>query len=91
MEKALRRKGNRTKIYYCHPHCPSERGANEGQNKLIRRHFPKGQDFDENLTISRLKQCEDWINIYPRKCFNGKSSDEVFQEELLYNNILISA
>ena len=35
MEKALYRKGNRTRIYYCHPYVPSERGSNENGNKLI--------------------------------------------------------
>lgn len=91
MQKALRRKGDRTKIYYCHPHCPSERGANEGQNKIIRRFFPKGLDFDKQLTFAKLKACEDYINIYPRKIFNGCCSDEVFQEELKANNISIPA
>lgn len=91
MEKALRRKGNRTKIYYCHPHCPSERGANEGQNKLIRRYFPKGSDFDKTLTLGKLRECEDWINIYPRKIFSGKCAEEVFEEELIANNIRLSA
>lgn len=90
MEKALRRKGKRTKIYYCHPNCPSERGANENQNKLIRRHFPKGSDFDEILTYKKLKNVEDWINIYPRQIFDGKSADEMFYKELADNNICLA-
>lgn len=35
MEKALYRIGNRTKICYCHPRSPEERGSNENANTLI--------------------------------------------------------
>lgn len=90
MEKALRRKGKRTKIYYCHPHCPSERGANEGQNKIIRRFFPKGSDFDKLLTTKKLNICQDYLNVYPRKIFNGRCADDLFWDELNLNNIMLS-
>lgn len=29
----------RTSIYYCHPYSSWERGSNENQNKLTRRHI----------------------------------------------------
>lgn len=45
IEKSCRRKGNRTKVYYCHPYSSYERGSNENLNKMIRRFFPKGTDF----------------------------------------------
>lgn len=86
----LRRKGKRTKIYYCYPHCPSERGANEGQNKIIRRFFPKGSDFDKLLTTKKLNICQDYLNVYPRKIFNGRCADDVFWDELNLNNIMLS-
>ena len=41
MEKSLYRIGNRTKVYYCHPEAPHERGSNEVGNRLIRRFYPK--------------------------------------------------
>ena len=37
MEKACRRKGARTTVYYCHPYSSWERGSNERQNGMIRR------------------------------------------------------
>lgn len=37
MEKAKRRKGKRTTVYYCHAYAPHERGSNENMNRLIRR------------------------------------------------------
>lgn len=82
MEKALYRVGNRTKVYYCHPHSPHERGSNENCNLLVRRFFPKGSDFDSTLNKSKVKEAEDWINTYPRSLHNGKCSEELFIEEL---------
>lgn len=82
MEKALYRKGKRTKIYYCHPRTPSERGSNEVGNKLIRRFYPKSTDFDKHLNKKDLKDVEFWINTYPRAIFNGKSAMDKFSDEL---------
>ena len=81
MQKALYRVGERFELYYCHPYSSWERGSNENQNKLVRRFYPKGSDFDEPgyITRSNIKECEDWINKMPRKLFGGLSSDEVFE------------
>jgi len=81
MKKALYRVGKRTDIYYCHPYCSSERGSNENQNRLIRRHLPKGADFDKVVNKNLVKEVEDWINNYPRAMFDGKSSEMMFIEE----------
>ncbi len=81
IEKALYRKNNRTQVYYCHPYTSSERGTNEQNNKLIRRHLPKGTDFG-NLTRNDVKRIEKWINEYPRELFDGKNSNYMFQREM---------
>lgn len=70
--------GIRTKIYYCHPYSSWERGSNENQNKLIRRHFPKGYDFT-HTTVSEIQKLEDWINNYPREIFGFRSSAELYK------------
>lgn len=80
MEKALYRVGNRTEVFFCHPHCPHERGSNEVQNKLIRRFFPKGSDFDATVNRNDVKSAEKWMNEMPRKLFDGKSASEMFRE-----------
>ena len=89
MEKALYRVGNRTKVYYCHPYRPDERGTNENQNKLIRVWFPKRQNFDNIISRKNVQEVQEWMNLYPRKLFNGQCALEKFQEELEINNIHI--
>ncbi|MBO4394782.1 MAG: IS30 family transposase [Eubacterium sp.] len=81
MESSRRNKRKRTKVYYCHPYSSYERGSNENQNKLIRRHVPKGTDLDY-LTQREVDRIEEWINAYPRKLFDYRSADELFEEEL---------
>jgi len=36
-------------VFFCHPYFAYERGSNENMNRLIRRFFPKGTNFD-NVT-----------------------------------------
>lgn len=81
MEKSLYRVGNRTKVYYCHPAAPHERGSNEVGNRLIRRFYPKGSDFDKCLKRNGLKEVEYWINEYPRNIFSGQCSSDIFLRE----------
>jgi IS30 family transposase len=67
-----------TNIYYCHPYSSWERGSNENNNKLIRRHFPKGFNFDSLIKDDIINlQC--WINKYPRKLLDWRSSEDVFK------------
>lgn len=77
MERAKYRKGKRTRIYYCHPYSAYERGSNENQNALIRRHFPKGTDFSK-VSLSEIQKVQDWLNHYPRKIFDFYSSQDLF-------------
>ncbi len=63
--------------FYAHPFCSGERGSNENNNKLIRRHIPKGKSMIK-LSENKVKKIERFINNYPRKIFNGKTSKEVY-------------
>jgi len=69
----------RTKVYYAHPYSSWERGSNENANKLIRRFIPKGVDIGE-FSHERIQMIEHWINNYPRKKFNGCSSNMLLKE-----------
>lgn len=73
IEKSRYTKGNRTMVYYCHPYSSYERGTNENINRMIRRFFPKGTNFDL-ITKQQVQLVETWINHYPRKIFGGISS-----------------
>lgn len=65
----------RTQIYFCHPYSSFERGPNENSNKLIRRWVPKGSSIAD-YSDDDIKHIQDWINNYPRKKFNGLSTNE---------------
>ncbi len=67
----------RTKMYYCHPRSPGERGSNEKQNQLIRWFFPKGTDFT-TIQNRKIQQATDWINNYPRLLLGWHTSGELF-------------
>ena len=69
--------GQRTKCYYCHPYSSYERGSNEKQNQMIRRHFPKGTNFDL-VTEDEVEKVMVWLNRYPRKILDWASSQKHF-------------
>lgn len=79
IEKSCRRKGNRTKMYYCHPYCSSERGSNENLNKMVRRMIPKGVNIGK-IKASDIQKVEDWMNNYPRRIHGYKSAQMVFEQ-----------
>ena len=81
MEKSALADGKRTEIYYCHPYSSWERGSNENNNRLVRRHIPKGEDFDP-VTDEEVAYIEKWINDYPRRLFDYQTSAELFEEEV---------
>ena len=81
MERSSLHPGKRVDVYYCHPYSSWERGSNENNNKLIRRHIPKGVNFD-SYPDSYFEYIEDWMNNYPRKLFNYKTANDMFREQL---------
>ncbi len=72
---------NRTYVFYCHPYCSCERGSNENQNRMIRRHIPKGVDMDP-VQEEEIEYIENWINHYPRGIFGFNNSATLFENEL---------
>lgn len=80
-KSVLKPEDKRTFVFYCHPYSSWERGSNENNNRLVRRHIPKGTDFDDR-TDEEIEYIENWINNYPRGIFEYKTSAELFEEEL---------
>lgn len=78
IEKSCLRKGSRTKVYFCHPYSSYERGSNENQNKMVRRHYPKGCDFT-SIKPADIRKLENWINNYPRGIFDYYSSNDLYE------------
>lgn len=79
IEKSYQSNKKRTTLYFCHPYCASERGSNENQNRLVRRFIPKGSDISAYST-DYIKYIENWMNTYPRKLFNGLSSNQIYEK-----------
>ena len=73
--KSCRCKGNRFDIYYCHSYSAWEKGSVENHNRIIRRFFPKGTNFDE-VTSADVRRVEDWMNRYPRRVLDWKAPIE---------------
>lgn len=65
--------------FYCHPYSSYERGSNEVQNKMIRRFIKKGERISK-YSVRYIEEIEEYMNNYPRKIFNGKTSIEIYNE-----------
>jgi IS30 family transposase len=81
METSKLFEGQRTKLYYCHPYSSFERGSNEKQNQMLRRHFPKGTNFDQ-VEDEEVERATNWLNSYPRKLFDWGNSQNLFNSAL---------
>ncbi len=63
-------------VCFADPYASWQRGSNENANGLLRRHFPKGINFN-NVSAQALKRVVEKINSMPRKLHNWKSACEV--------------
>jgi IS30 family transposase len=54
-----------TKLFFCDPHSPWQRGTNENTNRLLRFWFPKGQDLS-TYTAEDLRRVAATLNKRPR-------------------------
>lgn len=61
---------------FCDPYSSYQRGANENQNKMLRRWFPKGTDFSK-ISSLRIQEVVDIINEKPRKVLGYMTATEV--------------
>ena len=71
------RNRHRTKVFYCNPSCPYQKGACEVNHELIRRILPKGTSFD-NLTQDDVNKMMNHINSYARRKLNNRTPYESF-------------
>ncbi|NTU88557.1 MAG: IS30 family transposase [Actinobacteria bacterium] len=66
-------KNGRTRVYYCDPVKPGQKGACEKNHVELRKILPKGvTDFDA-LTISDVSEVSSHVNSYPRPGLGGQA------------------
>lgn len=63
--------------YFCDPHSPWQRGANENCNGLLRQYFPRGTNF-RSVKEAAVKRAASLLNNRPRKCLGYQTPAEVF-------------
>lgn len=68
----------RTRVFYCNPSAPYQKGAAENNHEFIRRVLPKGTSFDE-LEQADIDLMMNHINSYTRANLGNRSPYEMFR------------
>ena len=71
----------RLTAYYAHPYSSFERGTSENWNGIVRRFIPKGRSLAD-LEAETLTRINRFINQLPRRRFNYRTPEELFEEKL---------
>lgn len=72
-----RNETQRTKVFYCDPSAPYQKGSAERNHEFIRYFFPKGYDFS-TFTQADILLMMNYINSYHRQSLGDKSPYEMF-------------
>ena len=67
----------RTKIFYCEPGRPDQKGSCEVNHELIKKFVPKGESFNDYSQKDICFMMSN-INSYSRKKLNDKKPIEMF-------------
>jgi IS30 family transposase len=68
-------------IFFCHPHCPHEKGTVENRNKAIRRYIKKKSDIS-TYAKEDIAEVERKLRDRFMKCLDYKTPREAFDLEL---------
>ncbi len=78
----------RTRVFYCDPSAPYQKGAAENNHEFIRRILPKGSSFDK-LEQADIDSMMNHINSYKRANLGNQSPYEMFR--FLYGQEILDA
>ena len=68
----------RTKMFYCNPSAPYQKGSCKNNHEMIRRTIPKGKDIGQ-YTQEQIDLMMSHINSYARKKLGNKGPYEIFE------------
>jgi len=66
----------RTRVFYCDPNAPEQKGSCERNHEFLRMFIPKGESLD-GYTQTDINLRLDHINSYGRPCLGDKSPFEM--------------
>lgn len=67
----------RTRVFFCNPQSPWQKGCCEVNHELLRRIIPKGSSLD-NMTQEDVSMMMNHINSYNRRKLNDRSAHQLF-------------
>lgn len=73
--------------FFCDPYSSWQKGGNENGNKLLRRFFPKGTDFN-TVTQAQLDEKVLLINEKPRRSLGFRSAVEIATKRGIIKKII---
>lgn len=76
LTRSIRDGRKRFEVYYCHSYAAWEKGSVENHNRMIRRWFPKGTDFNR-VTKKQVADIQNWMNNYPRKILGWETPESM--------------
>ena len=70
-----------TKVYFCDPQSPWQRGTNENTNRLLRQYFPKKTNLAVHTQVD-LNKVAKRLNQRPRKTLGYRTPGDKLNDSV---------